>query len=325
MSLKDADQALGRLQDSSSKLRELVNSPRRHHALLQRRRDFNLLCSAMDILDDTILALISYLSRDHDDKGLAYLEIFGVLQSLVVQQDSAMALHKILVGTPLDLASTSADAKAVREMRVRVAGHPAGGKAASHFLVRHTVSKSGFELWTYNKSGGRTAAYVDLLDLITINSGALHTALNEMVRFMENEDNEHKATFSDQKLADIFHTSTYCASKLFEGVSRRDPIGTVGSGCLRSIITEFKDALTSRGDHFSTSVSLSYDVPRLEHALNRYDQYLNADEPQDERDGYILARYIQVEIQRLADLAGEIDDEYATEKPASAENNDPTD
>src|SRR6266545_1500211 len=134
------------LEGSVSRFRDLVNTPRRHHALVQRQRDFVLACSAMDILDDTILALNSYVKRDHQDQGLAYLEIFGVLQALSVQQDAVTKLYRIITGKPINLEALYPDIKEVREIRVRVAGHPVGGKAASHFMVRYTVSKRGFEL-----------------------------------------------------------------------------------------------------------------------------------------------------------------------------------
>lgn len=124
------------------------------------------------MLDDTIMALGSYVENDHDDQGQAYLEIFGVLQALTVQQDAVRQIHRVLRGTCLDLEAASADVKEIRDIRVRVAGHPVGGKASSHFLTRYTVSKKGFEFWAYDQSGGRTVAEMDLFDLVTRNSVA---------------------------------------------------------------------------------------------------------------------------------------------------------
>ena len=136
-----------------------------------------------------------------------------------------------------------------------------------------------------------------------------------MVLFMEEEDGAHKAAFSGQKLADIFNASIYCSGKLFEGVSRRDAIGKMGTRCLRPMITAFKEALDRRSPHFLQAGFLSYELPTLEHAFNRYDEYLDSDEEQNEQDGYILARYIQVEIDGLVRMAREIDEEYTPKKP----------
>jgi hypothetical protein len=82
---------LDALQKLVSRFRDLINEPRRHHALFQRQRDFNFVCSAMDIIDDILFALRSYTKQHHNDQGLAYLEIFGVLQALSVQQDAVRA------------------------------------------------------------------------------------------------------------------------------------------------------------------------------------------------------------------------------------------
>src|SRR5260370_41892901 len=89
---------LGALQDLASQFRNLINQPRRHYALFQRQRNFNFICSAMDIIDDILFALRSYTEQHHDDQGLAYLEIFGVLQALSVQQDAVRQLYRIIKG-----------------------------------------------------------------------------------------------------------------------------------------------------------------------------------------------------------------------------------
>ena len=278
----------------------------------------------MDILDDILMALRSYAAHDHKDQGLAYLEIFGVLQGLSVQQDAVMKLHRIVTGISLDLEATSADVKEVRETRVRVAGHPVGGKASSHFMVRYTVSKAGFELWTYDQGGGRTIGHVNVYDLIVRNSKALGTALDGLIRFMEEEDKKHKAAFASRKLFDMFSTATYLSGKLFESLSDRNPIGKVGTGSLRAIVSKFTNELANRSPHFRDGLGL-HRVPTLEYALLRFEQYIDGDQVQNEDDAYILARYVQVEIENLSRLAKEIDDDYAVSGSDSDGGGEPQD
>ena len=311
-----AQRQLGQLEASISKVRDLINAARRHDSLLQQANDFRLVCSAMDMIDDTIMALTSYIDHDQQDQGQAYLEIFGVLQAMAVQQDAVRKLHRVVTGTCPDLEATYPDVKEIRDIRVRVVGHPVGGKKdSSHFLTRYTVSKKGFEFWAYDQSGGRTVAEVDLIDLVARNSASLHAALSETVASMEDEDKAHKTAFAGEKLAAIFHNSVYCSGKLFEGVSRRDPIGEVGSRCLRAMVTDFKEALDQRSSHFLRGGLLSYELPTLEHALDRYEEFLSSDKDRNEHDGYyILARYIQVAISELAQFA-RVDEEYSLKRP----------
>lgn len=182
MSTDRAVPELDTLQQLASEVRELVNEPRRHHALYTSTTKFNFVCSAMDIIDDIVSALSSYIRHEHDDQGLAYLEIFGVLQSLCVQQDAVRALFVAIIGAPIDLEATYSDVRIVRDMRVRVAGHPVGGRASSHFLVRYTVSKWGFELWRYDQAGRHTADQVSLIDLIKKSALSLCSAMTELIR-----------------------------------------------------------------------------------------------------------------------------------------------
>jgi hypothetical protein len=243
-------------------------------------------------------------------KGWLISKFLASCRGLLVQQDAVMMLYRIITGDSIDLESLYPEIGEAREIRIRIAGHPAGGKAASHFMIRYTVSKRGFEFWAYDQTGGRTVAQVDLFDLIAKNSVALNAVLEGLVERMENEDKAHKAAFAQFKLASIFNTATYCSGKLFEGVTNGDPIGKVGSRCLRSMVNDFKEALLKRSDHFAKAGFVTHDIPILEHAIEKYDEFIDVDEPKNEHDGYILARYIQVEMSNLAVIAREIDDEY---------------
>jgi hypothetical protein len=210
----------------------------------------------------------------------------------------------------VDLVADFPEIGDVRDARVRIAGHPVGGRAASHFMIRYTVSKGGFEFWAYDQKGGRTVAHVDLFDLIARNSNALHRAVNRLIAHMENEDREHKLEFSDQHLADLFSASTYCSGKLFEALSQRNPIGKVGTRCIRSMLASFEESLAKRSAHFTETDFVRYNMPILKHALDRYDRYIDGGDDQSDHDAYILARYIQVELDDLVELAREIDADY---------------
>jgi hypothetical protein len=264
----------------------------------------------MDIIDDTLFALGAYVKQEHNDQGLAYLEIFGVLQALSVQQDAVRKLYRIIKGNPIDLETEYPDIKRVRDCRVSVAGHPAGGNQASHFLVRYTVSKWGFELWKYDKTGARTAEQISLLELIAKQAAALNAAVGNLVAFMEAEDRSHKERFMGNSLEEIFKMSSYFSGKLFESISTRNEIGLVGVGCITEILSNFLRALTQRSSHFEKAGFVSYDIPRVEYAINKFEQYIKGDQTHNENDAYILASFIQMELDHLRAIAKEIDDDY---------------
>lgn len=227
---------LDTLQDSATHFRDLVNEPQFHHTLFQQTKKFDLVCSAMDIIDDTIFALRSYAQHNQDDQGLAYLEIFGVLQTLIMQQDAVRVLYKIVAGSPIDLEGQYPDIKTIRDTRIRVAGHPVGGLASSHFLVRYTVSKWGFELWKFDQSGSHDAEHVNLLQLVRKNAVALNAALRNLNATIEAEERGHKEKFLGKSLEEAFGQLTYVSEKMFQGISGRNAMGLVGLECIREII-----------------------------------------------------------------------------------------
>jgi hypothetical protein len=114
-------------------------------------------------------------------------------------------------------------------------------------------------------------------------------------------------------LAKIFNLSTYCSSKVFEGISGRNAIGSVGASCIRDILTNFRCALSERGPHFQEAGFVSHDLPKIDYALNKFERYMKGDQSQNEIDAYIVASFIQVELARLAEIAKEIDEDYKIE------------
>jgi len=176
---------LQELGATSTKFRDLVNEPRLHRALFQDKEKFNRTCSAMDVIDDVLFALNSYKSNQHDDQGTAYLEIYGVLQALTIQQDAVRELHSIIVGGSLNLEASYPEVRAIRDIRVKAAGHPVSGKNSSHFIVRHSVGKWGFELWSFDGNGNQTKERVNLRSLISNNTDALDSALRGIISWID--------------------------------------------------------------------------------------------------------------------------------------------
>jgi len=76
--------------DVMMEIRDFVNGPRIQQELMKNRPRWLKLCSAMDVIEDTAMAVRSYSSQDDSgDKGKLYLETYGVLQALKVRQDAA--------------------------------------------------------------------------------------------------------------------------------------------------------------------------------------------------------------------------------------------
>lgn len=302
------------LSDFDVTFRGLVNDAHRHYSLRQKRADFNRVCSAMDIIEDITFALSSYIKHKNDDQGLAYLHIFGVLQSLCVQQDAVRMLHKVINGDCLDLEDTYEDIKEIRDIRNKVAGHPVTSKGESHFLARYTVSSGGFKFLAYDQSGARIVEEdVSLHRLINLQLKSLNKAMENLIEIMEEQDKKHKEEFKGNLLVAIFKNSTYFSSKLLEGVTNatNDRLAedlVVGLNGLKEVVDKFFGELKSW--HPVYDDFLPDDRLKLNYAFDKFESYLKSDTSINKNDAYILARFIQIEIESLESTAKEIDEKY---------------
>src|SRR4051794_31794598 len=87
------------VEAAERRIRDIVNTARRSSALLQNRQQWFQLCSAMDAIGDTQLAVRAFLDepmKDAKSDGWSYLVVYGILQVLYVQQDAAKMLASCL-------------------------------------------------------------------------------------------------------------------------------------------------------------------------------------------------------------------------------------
>lgn len=128
---------------------------------------WNILCVAMDTLGDSCLALEHYevFGMGQED-GEKYLKLYGLLQAVVLQQDSIIQLFQVLLGRNLKYDADSEWGK-IRELRNLTAGHPiekrpkkktkkSGGAGIQRcFISRVTICGVGFQLVIWNKDSAR--------------------------------------------------------------------------------------------------------------------------------------------------------------------------
>lgn len=90
------------LSDRIDKIRYFINGPIRQHSLMKNTATWFQLCSCLDVLGDTELAINAYSDSVLDigslpkikkyNVGSLYLEVYGLLQALFLQQDAAINL-----------------------------------------------------------------------------------------------------------------------------------------------------------------------------------------------------------------------------------------
>jgi hypothetical protein len=181
------------IRDLEVQIREFVSHPPRQDRLLSDKPLWNILCSALDVLGDTQLAVESYLALpETDDTGTRYLLTYGILQVLFVQQDAVRHL--------LDVFELKYDTdpvlEAIREVRNKTTGHPASrpprkskhAEPSSHFLVRNSLRKGGYRLMTSYPERKPDFEDVDILELIVKQRAEVRTALEQIWAALNADD-----------------------------------------------------------------------------------------------------------------------------------------
>lgn len=130
------------------------------------------LCAAMDQLEDTTLAIDAYLHPMTTDPrvsdGATYLQTYGVLQAIILQQDAIAMIEQCLGSHSRKHASDSH--QTLRLIRNRIVGHPLdkcephGQQRSVWGIVRISLGKGG-KLKTYNWGANGHQSKVEEIDM----------------------------------------------------------------------------------------------------------------------------------------------------------------
>jgi hypothetical protein len=302
------------LQGLENRIREFINSGRRQHVLLQNPTAWNKLCSSLDLIGDTRLAIDSYPHfYNSKDEGANYLIVYGILQTLLLQQNAAKHIGealKIKVKLPKVLED-------IRVIRNSAAGHPTHqkekGLSKSCFITRMSISPTGFQLMTvYSGDKEYEFSHISIPYLIETQKQYLGEVLEKVVAELERQEMEHRAKHKDKKLSDIFpHTISYHFSKIFEATYSKDlfPLGTPNIKMIAGCIEGFKNELSNRGE-WGVYDSIKYHYELIEYPLRRLSAYFENKDDMNEKDAYIFASFLADQVNSLKGIAKELDEQY---------------
>lgn len=135
--------------------------------------------TAMYLIQDTGESVWVHMKRGFSsDPHIAYIEFWGVMQAIEIQQDAILELYKAVIGSKPTIPENSVWWK-IRDLRILCAGHPAN---RSHkvpatqrtFMSRHFGDYSciKYELWDARTPTQRShpvfnlGAMIDLYDVV---------------------------------------------------------------------------------------------------------------------------------------------------------------
>jgi hypothetical protein len=304
-----------------TRVRDCINRPRVHHALYSNDlKGFFVVCSALDAIGDTTLAIDAYRGlQEAAIYGERYLRLYGLLQAFFIQQDAA---QHILETLDLTCTESKDDLFYVREIRNSAIGHPTRREGrpkknipqTSHAIARNSMWQNGFMLMSNAESGQTEMTGVAIAELIEKQERGIAGILRVALEHLQTREEEHRMKYKDRQLAALFPaTIDYYFEKLFAGCRREDgrEFTSIHVDLLNDILVAFRAALTERGIIPAYS-HVAYDVEDAEYPLAEYKKYIDGDPAGtlNEKSSRIFVFFLQHQFGVLLKYAQEFDEEY---------------
>jgi hypothetical protein len=297
-------------------VRDYINIPRNQHNILLAKDKWNQICSSLDVLGDTELAINAYLNNVWNDiDGTKYLMIYGLLQAIYIQQDALKHIAEAL-DIKVDLTD---DLKEIREIRNDSIGHPTkrtkSKNKSFHFISRMTMNKGGFTLLSYS-DGIDLSRYVNLTNIIKQQYTSAQNLLSDIITELHSREQQHKNNFNHMKLVNIFpQTMSYHLSKVIEGINNGEPyrsIGFVNIKYISDLYEKVKSELKERKE-FLTGDMLEYQFEKIDYPIKELIKYFESQDSVrlNKKDADIFAHFIKSHHQEnILPILEELDDEY---------------
>lgn len=309
------------------RVRDLVNDSRPGGQPVWLHDRFASMCAAMDVIEDADAALKEYVTRPPGPIG--YLELYGVFQALILQQDGVRELMAALQvdGYP----SGDARLQEPRDLRNDATGHPSRrdrGPVVATQVARGSMNRDGFSLLRHPRVGsGASVEDVATVALLAAQQECLTAVLLDVAGTLESREREHREMHRDEKLAELFPPSVhYALQKVNEAARRRDDepeirIGLIHLTHLEGCVSSFEAALANRGITEASHPFVYLSLHQARDAINSLHVRLPAAaETATDADAVVvligLACLVRVELDDLIDIARELDENYASDDVA---------
>ena len=298
-----------------SEIRDIINTARDSFGLLKDPTNWNKITSSLDVIEDTEIAIAAYLdnSKKSISKGENYLIIYGIFQVLFVNQNAVIDLADAI---KLKLPRNN-KLIWIREIRNNCIGHPTrkrvGKGDAFNFISRMSMSYENFQLMTLYQDREPQLLHINIPELIFEQNKVHYKMFQNFLKKLKRDEMEHKSKYKDSKLVDIFPTTlSYYFSKMYETImgGMPDNFGEHFIGQIREVINNFKEALRNRG--LLDNSNLTYHFEELNYPLEKLEEYFMKSEHSSliDKDANVFCFYIEKHVEKLQDIAEEIDIEY---------------
>lgn len=301
-------------------IRDLINKTLIKSPLLKNGALWDQLCSCLDVIEDSEFAIDAYFDREPGENiGEFYLNVYGLLQALYIQQDAVFHLCE-----SLSIPETKENyprLKEIRNVRNASSGHPTKKRTKKqrsyHHISQSTLKPDGFQLASFFGNGTLKFEDISIPALIADQRTCISEIFTLVIGELQQKEKTHKEMFKMEKLASFFPaTLGYAFEKVFDGTLeiKHDPRGEMGLHEIKQAFQNFREALAKRG---VTHDGVKYVCELIEYPLAELEAFFqnvrNGKELNiNEKTAFIFAYFVKEQVDELISMAKEIDEDYSS-------------
>ena len=283
--------------------------------------DWSKFWSSYDALNDAQTAIIEWVDLENPQK----LALYGLLQSLVIQQDALRHMQEAMGLDVIHIKNDYPDLESIRIARHNLAGHPSQNEfdtkeykegTRTHTTIGYSKDSRVVEYVVSSGKGSERHKLI-LQDCIDAQKDILIDKIKNIMKEVDKIDGEHKVNFTQSSLSKLLHTADYLASKSYS--FERDPeYARLSIDSLGKIYENFKIEICKRYkvsslDEMIGHEGLTSEIEHIDKILPRVVKMLENRVETDDLDLDVYAESLNSSVRRLKKMAKEIDEEFALE------------
>ncbi|MEJ5244831.1 MAG: hypothetical protein WHV28_03900 [Bacteroidota bacterium] len=301
--------------DLCDTLKKIIHDPLYHNFYnLSNELKYFQLITSIDLIEDTQIAIEEFKNiKSLGKQGRSTLLIYGLLQSLFLQQDGLYHLYKCIVDEnikPINFFDLFSFDKNIRKVRNDIAGHPTNRKDTEfYFIAKGTISKDRFTYAGYTPTF-RTEE-VDLNTFIIKQSEfaikVLQNVKWNILKKIEMKKGEHK----DKLLQEMILGTYNNIELIYRGIrdEQRYFEGEWGITGIKSIIDEIQKELNNRyNENLPSGIYESFRL--INYIINRSNQWYNDKNLLGNDDAEIFLDSLEKQLKELEGMLIEIDKKF---------------
>lgn len=275
---------------------------------------YNQTFTSIDLIEDSQIAIEEFECAESLGKqGRGTLLIYGLLQSLFLQQDGLYNLYKCVVDGSVkqtDFFDTFSFDKDIREVRNDIAGHPTNRKNTEfYFIAKGPISKYRFTYVGYTPTF-RTVE-VDLKTFITkqleFTRNVLQTVQRNILKKVEMKKGEHK----NKSLKEMIVGLDRNIQLIYRGIRDEGSSfqGELGISGLKDAINEIRKELNTRYNE-NLPIGISEAFRLIDYIILRFNQWRTEMTLLGNDDAEIFLDSLEKQLSELEEMLLEIDEEF---------------